>query len=139
MRSAAVQDDLGLGHGVEHLRDDRVGGDVVGERLIRQHDAVPHHVEGKLADVVRQHVVTAVQERERPGAGDEGDRGARAGPLADVPLQVAEPGTERPPGCGYQAHGVVDDGGIDVDLPHALLHGDQVRRAEHRADRFGVA
>ena len=92
MGSAAAQDDLGHGHGVEHLRDDRVGADVVGQRLIRQHDAVPQHVEGELADVVRQHVVAAVQEGERPGAGDQRDRGARAGPVADVPLQVGEPG-----------------------------------------------
>ena len=42
-------------------------------------------------------------------------------------------------GRGHQADGVVDDGRVDVDLPRPLLHADQVRRAEHRADLIGGA
>ena len=100
---------------------------------------MPQHVEGELSDVLREHVVTAVQEGERPGAGDQCDRGARAGPVADVPLQVGEPGAMSLASRGHQADGVVDDGGVDVDLPCPLLHADQVRRAEHRADLIGGA
>jgi hypothetical protein len=115
-----------------------VGADVVGERLIRQHDAVPQHVEGDLADVGGQRVIAAAGERQRASAGHQCDRGARAGPVADVPLQV-ESRVQRQPGRGHQPHGVVDHGGVDVDVAHPFLHVDQVRRVEHRADRLGGA
>ncbi len=91
MGQRPLQDDLGRGDGGEHPGDDRVGVDVVGQRLVGQHQAVPQHVEGQLADVRGQHVVAAAQERERPGAQYQGDRGARAGAVGDVPLEVAEP------------------------------------------------
>ena len=39
---------------------------------------MPQHVEDELANVVRQHVVAAVQEGQCPGSGNQRDRGARA-------------------------------------------------------------
>ena len=45
----------------QHPGQHGVGGDVVGERLVGEHQAVPQHVEGQFGDVVR--------ERRSPGRG----------------------------------------------------------------------
>src|SRR5215211_4430328 len=73
-------------HGAQHPDQDGVGVEVVGQRLVRQHNAVAQHVECHFIDVAREHVVPAAQERECPAAKDERDRGPRARPVAHVPV-----------------------------------------------------
>ena len=123
--------------GAQDAREDGVGVEVVGQRLVRQHDAVAQHVERHLVDVVGQHVVPAAQERQRPAAQDERDRGPRARPVGHVPLQVALADPARRPGGRDEPYGVVDDRGVDVDLLDARPHPDQVRRGQHHLRRTG--
>src|SRR5215217_2919923 len=46
-------------NGAQHAGEDGVGVEVVGQRLIRQHNAVAQYVEGHFVDVVGEHVVPA--------------------------------------------------------------------------------
>ena len=57
---------------------------------IRQHQAVAHHVERHVEHVLRQRVVAAAHEGQRPRGQDQVDRRARAGAERDVALQLLQ-------------------------------------------------
>ena len=75
----------------EHRVEDPVGVDLLGERLVAEHEPVPERVLGERLDVLREHVVAAAEERERARRLDEADRPARAGAVGDVRRESAEP------------------------------------------------
>ena len=93
----------------------------VGERLVRQHQAMAQHVGGEVAHVIGQHVVAAAQERERAGALDQVDRRARAGAVSDIGHGIFRADGLGVAGCGHDANGVFDQRGIDIDLGGLLL------------------
>ena len=63
--------------------DDVVGRDVVGERVVGEHQPVAQDVGRDVLHVLRQRVVAAAQQRQRPGGPDDAERGARAGAVLD--------------------------------------------------------
>ena len=81
----------GDGHRGEDAVDDVVGGDAVGERLVGEHEPVAQHVVGDLAQVLRERVLAAADECQRPPGEDQVDRRARAGAVGDEAREVAEP------------------------------------------------
>ena len=106
---------------LEHAVEDRVGVDALGERLVAEHHAVPEHVLGELADVLRQHVAASAQERERACADDEVDRAARAGAVLDVPASSSSPLSPSRRVAERDRERVARDGRVDVDAPRRGL------------------
>ena len=64
-RVRSCERDLGLRDGEQDLVEEIVGGDAVGERLVREHEPVAHHVEREIADVLGQRVGPPAEERQR--------------------------------------------------------------------------
>ena len=62
--------DDGDAHGGEDGRQQLIGGDVVGQRLEREDHAVAHDVPRDVEHVLRQRVVAAAQEGQRPAGED---------------------------------------------------------------------
>ncbi len=77
--AARSHDDLGHGDDLEDGVDDGVGADVGRQRLVAEDDPVVERVAGELADVLREDVVTAADERERASRGHQRDRPSGAG------------------------------------------------------------
>ena len=136
-RHVLLERDDGDGDPAEDRGSRSVGGDVVGERLEGQDEPVAHDVVGHVEDVLRQDVVAAADEGERPGGEDQVDRGARAGPVGDVALELRQPvraaGVAR---RGREPDGVLDQGRVDVDRVDGLLELDQVVGREDPLDRL---
>ena len=105
----------GSGTRVEQRPEQVVGRDVVGERLVGQHQPVPQHVPGQVPRVRGQRVVAAAQEGQRLGPEHHVDRGPRAGPERHVPGQLGSPARGEVAGGGGQPHRVLDDLRVDVD------------------------
>ena len=106
-----------------------VGGDVVGQRLERQHQAVAHDVERHVEHVLRQDVVAAAHEGQGPRGQDQVDRGARAGAEGEVALEVGQPEALRVAGRRREADRVLDERRVDVDRVGRLLELDAARRS----------
>ena len=106
-----------LRHGREHRVEHVVGGALLGERLVGQHEPVSERVLRERADVGGDHVVAAVDERQRPGALDERDRPAGLAPYATSSVDLPSPNCRGLPRRGGEADGVADEAGVDVDAP----------------------
>ena len=74
----------GDGHGGEHLVEDAVGAHLLGERLVGEDEPVSQRILHQRAQVLREDVVAAADERERTRRLHEADRPARAGAVRDV-------------------------------------------------------
>ena len=110
---ALPERELGNGDGREDAVDDVVRRDAVGERLVREHEPVAQDVEGDLVEVLRQRVLAAAHERERPAGEDQVDRGARAGAEGDEAREVAEPDRGDVAGRVGELHRVLDQRRVD--------------------------
>ena len=71
---------LGQGHGGQDAVDDIVRRDAVGQRLVREHEAVAQDVGRELAHILRQRALAAADECQRPAGEDHVDRGAGLAP-----------------------------------------------------------
>ena len=100
--------DLWQRHGLHDPLDDVVGRHAVGERVVGEHQPVPKHVGGDVEDVLRQHVVAAADQGERPGGGDEAERGAGAGAVGHPGGDVLHAVLPRRAGGHDQPDDVVD-------------------------------
>ena len=124
---------------LEDRGQDVVGADVVREGLERQDEPVAHDVAGHVHDVLGQGVGAAADEGQGPGGEDQVDRRPRAGAERDVALELGH--AEALLGCpggGRQAHGVLDQRRVDVDLVGLALEPEQVVRREDLLDRVEV-
>jgi len=63
---------------------ERVGGNGIGQRLIREGQAMAQYVRRQVGHVLRHHVGAAAQERERARRLDQVDRGPRAGAIREI-------------------------------------------------------
>jgi hypothetical protein len=61
-----------------------VGGDLFGQGLVGQDEAVAQDVAGEFVDVLGQGVAAAAEHGQRSGGGDQVDRAAGAGAIGDV-------------------------------------------------------
>ena len=86
----AAEVDLRRRHRCEHLIENRVRRDLLGERAVGEHEAVPERVADERVEIARDDVVAAADQGERPGGRDQADRPARAGAERDVVGDVAE-------------------------------------------------
>ena len=111
---------------------DVVGGHVVGEGVVAEHQPVAQDVRGDVLHVLRQRVVAAAQQRQRPGGPDQAERGARAGAVLDESRDVRHAVLGGGPGGQHQPDGVVDQRVVHEDLVGLALQGEQVGGAEHR-------
>mgnify|MGYP002062540550 CR=1 FL=1 len=66
------------GIGARQRLDDVVGGDVAGQRVVGEQQAVAQDLGGEIEDVLRGRVGAAAQQRECPGTAHEVERRARA-------------------------------------------------------------
>ena len=113
-----------------------VRGDAVGQRLVGQHQAVAQDVGGDLAEVLRQRVLAAAHERERPAGEDHVDRRARAGAEGDVAREVAEPDRgDVARGVG-ELHRVLDQRRIDEHRVGRALQPGELRGVDRPAGRL---
>jgi hypothetical protein len=106
--------------------DDVLGGDALGQRVVGERDAVAQDVGREVADVVRDDVPAAAQEREGLGGLDHPDRPARRGAEGDVLAQVLHAvalGVARGVGEG---DGVGDHRAVHVDLARLGAVADEV-------------
>ena len=93
------------------------------ERVLRQR-----------VDVLRDDVVAAAEEGERPGRLDEADRAARARAEGDERRELGQPVRARIAGRGRELDGVADDARVDVDGRGRLLQLAQPLQLEHAAE-----
>src|SRR5438874_12466652 len=95
-RRSAPEGDMSLqrfgrrGDARENALHDLIGADLIGERLEREHDAVPDDVEREVLKVLAGDVAAAAQKGEGAAGEDEVDRGSRAGPVAHVLRELTE-------------------------------------------------
>ena len=75
---------------VENVRDNHVGGHVVGLGFVGQADTVAHHVVAYGDDVLRHNVAALVDEGIGAGGAGKRNRRARRGPEADVGFDFVE-------------------------------------------------
>ena len=113
---------------------ERVAGDVVGERLERQHEPVAQDVERHVEHVLGQRVVAAADEGQRPGREDQVDRRARARAERDVALELGQAVRLGRPRGRRQPDGVLDQRRVDVDAVGRLLHREQAVGRQHLLD-----
>ncbi|SPD86340.1 conserved protein of unknown function [Micropruina glycogenica] len=103
--------------GRRHHRDDALdhlaGGDVVGDGVEAEHQTVRHDVFGDRLHVGGQHVVTAVNQRQRTGRGDQAQGGARRATDLDHRGQVGHAELSRGASGQHQPHDV---------LGHQVVH-----------------
>ena len=64
--------------------------DLLGERLVGEHEAVAQRVLGERLEILGEHVVAAADERERARRLHEADRPARAGAEGDVVVELGQ-------------------------------------------------
>src|SRR6188472_3952992 len=93
-----TQRDGGCGDAVEDGGQDAVGGDVLVEGLVREHEPVAHHVGGHVEHVVGEDVLAAAKQREGAGGEDEVDRRPGARPVRDEPCELGHAEPPRRPG-----------------------------------------
>ena len=115
-----------------HALDDRVGGQALGQRLVRQHQAVAQHVAAPAGHVLGQRIAAAAHEGQRARALDQPDGGARAGAEGQVLGEVGEAVALRPARRADQLDGVLDQRRVDVDLAALVL---QLGELAHAGDR----
>ena len=83
--------ELRLADGGDDEVEDVVRGALLRQRLVREHEAVPEGVLHERADVLREHVVAAVDDGKCPRRLDQRDRPTRA-----RPVRISSPSWERP-------------------------------------------
>ena len=105
------------------------------ERAVGEHEPVPQRVLGERADVRAEHVVAAVDQRERAGALDERDRPARAGAVLDVGARARRARPRRVARRLGERDGVRDERRVDVDASARPAAGPEGRRARAPAAR----
>ena len=114
-------------HGDDPL-DDLGRGDVVGHGVEAEHDAVRHHVLGHRLHVGGQHVVPAVDQRQRAGGGDQAQRGSRAAADLDDRGEVGQVELGGRTRRQHQPDDVLGDEVVDEDLLGLTLQlEDQLR------------
>src|SRR5216683_907020 len=99
----------------EHALHDVVRGDILGERLERENDAMAQHIERQVLDVLPGHIATTAQIRERATGEDEVDGRARARAIADVLRNVADAVLGGIPGRRREPDDVLHERWIDED------------------------
>ena len=129
----------GIGTRLEHRPDDCLGADALGERAVREHEAVTHRVGRELVHVGGQHVAAAAQDGERACGVQHADRAAGADAERDERVEALEAVAGEVARDGGEAHGVARDGGIDVDALHRGLQREQLRAARSRGARRPAA
>src|SRR2546421_3559702 len=107
---------------LEHALDNRLGIDAGRDPLVGQDQAVPDHLGGNFAQVVREDIGTPAHEGERPAGRHQVDRRAWARTVGDRGGEVLEP-LDLPGAARVgERGGIGADRGINVDLGHRLLH-----------------
>src|SRR5438132_12750116 len=123
-RRSAPEGDMSLqrfgrrGDAREDALHDLIGADLIGERLEREHDAVPDDVEREVLKVLAGDVAAAAQKGEGAAGEDEVDRGSRTGPVAHVLRELAETVITRLSRSRRDAHDVLHVRGVDVYIVH---------------------
>ena len=128
---------VGLGHGLEHLLEQVVGARALAEALVAQHEPVAEHLGREVADVAREHVAAAAQQRERARRLHQADRPARRRAVAQQRLDVGEPvavGAAR--GVGERDR-VVDHLAVDDHVGGRLAEAQQVGDGQPLLDDAG--
>ncbi len=105
----------GIGHALEHRLDDGLRADALGERAVREHEAVAHGVGRELVHVGGQHVAAAAQHGERARGVQHADRPARADAERDERVKLLEPVAGEVARHGGEPHRIARHGRIDVD------------------------
>src|SRR2546429_5577484 len=72
------------GDALKHALQEVVGADVIGERLERQDETMPDHVEREVLQILTGDVPASTKEREGAAGEDQVDRRARTRSVADV-------------------------------------------------------
>ena len=68
---------LGQSDGLQDPGDHRLGLDVIGQRIVSENQTVPQHVGNHLDHILRDDIVAAANQRQRPGGRDDSQRRAR--------------------------------------------------------------
>ena len=119
-------------HGGQHPGDDVVGRDVVGERVVAEHQPVPQDVRRDVLHVLRQRVVAAAQQGQRPGGADDAERGARAGAVLDQLRDVGHAVLGRGAGGQHQPDRVVDQRVVHEHLSALACRAIRSAGVKHR-------
>ncbi len=88
------------------------------------------HVRGDVGDVAREHVVTATQQGDRAGRGDEAEGSAGADAVLEHAVERVDPVPMRMPGGHHELHGVHRDRVVHEDLLGLHLQAEHVRGAQ---------
>ena len=107
--------DAGWGDGGQDGGEEAVGGDLFGQGLVGQDQAVAQDVAGEFLDVLGQAVAAAPEHGQGAGGRDQVDRASGAGAIGDVAGEVGEVVGGGVAGGVTQGDGVLGDQPVDID------------------------